>query len=138
MKVSYYEADGEADYACAKMVCDGISSACLSDDMDLFVYGCNKVLREFDIEYGEMIEYDLTGILRKLRMSIDDFKDICVLSGTDYNIETNKMYIKGAIKLFRKYKNNRVKISFYEWLERAKRIPYIENLVKIKQMFLLS
>ena len=41
---SYIESSGEADVICAEMVINGQAWACLSDDMDLFVYGCNRVL----------------------------------------------------------------------------------------------
>ena len=47
--VSYIEAVGEADKLCAKMVCKNKAYACLSEDMDLFVYGCSRVLRYFSL-----------------------------------------------------------------------------------------
>ena len=36
---------GEADELCAKLVIKRYAYACLSEDMDLFVYGCNKIMR---------------------------------------------------------------------------------------------
>jgi len=43
--VSYIDADGEADQLCASLVLKNKVYACLSEDMDLFVYGCPRVLR---------------------------------------------------------------------------------------------
>jgi len=43
--VSYIEAPGEADKLCAKLVNKNLAYACLSEDMDMFVYGCKRVLR---------------------------------------------------------------------------------------------
>ena len=43
--LSYVTADGEADEICAKMVISNQAYACLSEDTDLFVYGCPRVLR---------------------------------------------------------------------------------------------
>jgi len=43
--VMYYESTNEADEVCAYMVRSGKAWACLSDDMDMFVYGCTRVLR---------------------------------------------------------------------------------------------
>ncbi len=45
----YYEADGEADRVCAYLVTSGKAWACLSDDMDMLVYGCDRVLRHLSI-----------------------------------------------------------------------------------------
>jgi flap endonuclease-1 len=42
---TYYDAPGEADELCALLVIKKKVWACLSEDMDLFVYGCTRVLR---------------------------------------------------------------------------------------------
>ena len=39
----YYTAINEADELCASMVINGFAWACLSEDMDMFVYGCTRV-----------------------------------------------------------------------------------------------
>jgi flap endonuclease-1 len=46
---TYYDAPGEADELCALLVIKKKVWACLSEDMDLFVYGCNRVLRYFSL-----------------------------------------------------------------------------------------
>jgi flap endonuclease-1 len=43
--VTYYQAEGEADKLCAKLVLDNKVYACLSEDNDMFVYGCPRVLK---------------------------------------------------------------------------------------------
>ena len=43
--LQYCEANGEADELCASMILNNQVDACMSDDMDLFVYGCNKIYR---------------------------------------------------------------------------------------------
>ena len=47
--VLYYTANGEADQLCAKLVIDKKAWACLSDDMDMFVYGCTRVIRHISL-----------------------------------------------------------------------------------------
>ena len=42
--ISYIEAIGEADRWCAKLVSSGRAYACVSEDMDMFAYGCPFVL----------------------------------------------------------------------------------------------
>ena len=83
--IDYIVAEGEADMVCAKMVVDGKANACLSDDMDLFVYGCPVVLRHFDLKNQILLAYNLTHILAKFNISLYDFKCLCILTGTDYS-----------------------------------------------------
>jgi flap endonuclease-1 len=48
--MTYIVADGEADKLCAEMVIHKKAYACMSDDMDLFMYGCPVVLRLFNVQ----------------------------------------------------------------------------------------
>ena len=87
--VSYIEAPGEADKLCAKLVCKNKAYACLSEDMDLFVYGCGRVLRYLSLLKKTTIMYDLSGILSELKMTLPEFQYITIISGTDYNFNIN-------------------------------------------------
>jgi hypothetical protein len=81
---SYIDAEREADGVCARLVASGRAWACLSEDMDMFVYGCARVVRYFSILKHSAIVYHLDDILAALDMPHSDFRDICILSGTDY------------------------------------------------------
>jgi 5'-3' exonuclease len=83
--VMYCEAPGEADQLCARMVINKQAWACMSDDMDMFVYGCPRVLRHISLLNHTVIYYNTTGILRELKIHMKHFREIMVLSGTDYN-----------------------------------------------------
>jgi len=116
--MNYIVAEGEADKLCAELVINKEADACMSDDMDLFVYGCPYVLRLFNISRKTTILYDLNSILSYLNMSFYDFKIMCTLCGTDYNIEYNKHNI---FKIYSKYnyyiKNvDTDKITFLDWI----------------------
>ena len=87
---TYYDAPGEADELCALLVIKKKVWACLSEDMDLFVYGCSRVLRYFSLVSHTVVLYYTKGIFNELNMTHKEFKEICILSGTDYNINTNK------------------------------------------------
>ena len=82
--VHYIDCDGESDLVCAQLVKSGTAQACMSDDMDLFLYGCPVVLRHVNIWYGTGIEYILSTVLKGLGISLRGFRMACVLSGTDY------------------------------------------------------
>ena len=82
--ISYIEASGEADKWCAKLVLENKAYACLSEDMDLFAYGCPRVLRYLNLFKKTVVIYDLNEILNILEIDVVNFRKICILSGTDY------------------------------------------------------
>ena len=115
--VSYIEAPGEADKLCAKLVNKNIAYACLSEDMDMFVYGCKRVLRYLSLLNKTAIMYEMKDILIELDMNFNDFKNICIISGTDYNINNNND-LTNTLKYFKKYrKSKEKKNNFLSWLE---------------------
>lgn len=130
--VEYYDAPGEADYLCAKLVINGIADACLSDDMDLIVFGCNKVLRYLSILNHSVILYDVHDILKKINLPIDDLRKIVVLSGTDYNMKSNSS-LNQSLQYYSKFKKDKME-DFFEWLNVKKNIK-IEELNDILKMF---
>ena len=141
MGVSYYESEGESDYVCAKMVKKKIAFACMSEDMDMFVYGCPKVLRYLSLLKSTVVIYDLKGILKTLKLSHNNFKQICVLSGTDYNNNETMTYdLNRVLKYYSKYCKNSDGYNgdFHNWIsEYANNINY-DNLNYIYNMFDLT
>ena len=134
--INYLEAKGEADILCAKMTVDGTVDACLSEDMDLFVYGCPQVLRHININNQVIIQYDLAEILSVLQITLMEFRQLCVLVGTDYSKKKKKSF-KYYYNLFLQFKNTNA-TNFYLWLHKTnKSIDNISNLEKIIDMFQL-
>ena len=118
---TYFDAPGEADELCALLVIKKKVWACLSEDMDLFVYGCPRVLRYFSLLKHNVVIYHTKKILEELGLTEKDFRQICILSGTDYNIKASKTTdLYNTLKLFKKYHKNekgKEKLDdFYEWL----------------------
>jgi len=165
---TYYDAPGEADELCALLVLKKIVWACLSEDMDMFVYGCSRVIRYFSLINHSIVLYSMKDILKELDMTHSEFKDICILSGTDYNIHANTnintmtqgsrsknknqdITLYDTLKLFQKYKDERSNNersnnersnngkTFYQWLQNnTDYISDLELLEKINKMFDLS
>jgi flap endonuclease-1 len=135
--VTYIEAEGEADQICAEMVIKKKAWACLSDDMDLFVYGCTRVMRHLSLMNHTIVFYNINNILRELQMPMNDFREIMILSGTDYNIN-QKVTLYKAIKYYEEYtKELKLQnINFYDWLT-CKNIQ-TKKLKEINQMFCIS
>ena len=134
--VTCYQATGEADELCARLVIKKRVWACISEDTDMFVYGCPRVLRYFNLFRGTCLLYETDAILQSLNLTMKEFREICVVSGTDYNIvRSDKFNLYDAIKSFEKFKSeyetnnsrevtkrnkgnsDKPLIGFYDWLE---------------------
>ena len=114
--VTYYDAPGEAEELCAFLVKKGIVDGCISEDMDLFLYGCPKVYRYLSLANSTLILYNTENILQILNCNIEEFKLICILSGTDYyNFDIGNL--TRCFHLFNKFTKVRQNITFYDWLK---------------------
>lgn len=133
--ITCYQAEGEADELCARLVIKKRVWACMSEDMDMFVYGCPRVLRSFHLMRGTCLLYDTNAILKSLDLTISEFREICVVSGSDYNASPkDRLTLYQAIDSFETFKNDtrrqsrleqsnvhrnmNVPGNFYEWLDR--------------------
>ena len=135
--INYIVAPGEADAMCAQMVLKRKAHACMSDDTDMFVYGCPRVLRHLNLLDETVTMYDMSKILNLLGITMTEFRQICVVSGTDYNANATNanatnanamqlhLHLKLTLKLFKQYKkciqdaaatDGIVATDFYTWL----------------------
>ena len=145
--VPYIESKGESDHLCAFLVKHGFAWACMSDDMDMFLYGCPRVIRHLSLLNHEGVYYDTSQILFDLDMSQDIFNDIAILSGTDYNLNDQKS-LSDTVRLYMKYREwtnmnimrrNSLPRTFYEWLvENTEYVDNVEELGRIRRLFDLN
>jgi 5'-3' exonuclease len=157
--VKYLDAPGEADNLCAYLVNTGQAWGCLTDDMDMFVYGCKRVLRHISLLNHTVILYDTELILTELQMTMQIFKQIIILSGTDYNSTDNPTSLHETIQIYYKYRKTdgfnmvgerlnsadggNVQQSeytrFYKWVsENTNYVKNYDELVAVHNMFDLS
>ena len=111
-----------------------MNKACLSEDMDMFVYGCPRVIRYLSLLNHTAVIYDMKGILENLGITQKELREICVLSGTDYNSlndeSKNSPTIYTTLNYFKKFHKGKNNIEFYDWL--------IENTDYIKDNEILN
>jgi len=145
---TYYDAPQEADELCSILAIREQVWACISEDMDIFIYGCPRIIRYLNIFNKTAKLYNLENILYDLNISFNNFKQICILSGTDYNSFNNKYDLLKSIRLYNDYieymnihkiENSYTKLEFIQWI-----ITYIDSslnyelLLKIYDMFELN
>jgi flap endonuclease-1 len=138
---TYYDAPGEADELCAMLTIQGKVWACLSEDMDMFVYGCPRVIRYLSLLNHTIVLYDMKEILDKLGFTQKELREICILSGTDYNSINgeNSPNLYTTLKYFKQYQTENSLGEFYNWLnETTDFIKDYELLQKIYRMFDIS
>jgi hypothetical protein len=89
--------------------------------------------------------YDMKIILKNLGITQKELREICVLSGTDYNSIVNEYKFKNSpnlyltLKYFKKYYKSKSNIEFYEWLlEKTDYITDYDLLQKINNIFDLN
>ena len=102
--VAPYEADAQLVYLERKGVLQGM----ISEDSDLLVFGAKRLLTKLD-QYGECVEVnraDFTSCrdISLVGWSDAEFRRMAILSGCDYLASINRMGIKSAYRLVRKYK----------------------------------
>ena len=110
------QAKHEGDEICAYLCKTGKAYACVSDDMDMFAYGCPIICKYLSVINESFIEYDVKKIVNELDVTIEMFQKMCILSGTDYHSYYNvTMYpiYKTYKKLFMFHKSGESDIYHY-------------------------
>ena len=99
--------------------------------MYMFAYGCSKILTNIDLFQETVTLYSMSQILRNLRISQTTFRELCILSGTDYN----KSY--GSMKLhyhrYQEYKQKKLKKGYLQWLFDN---GYINAIIYLSKIYL--
>ncbi|KAJ2615687.1 hypothetical protein H4S08_001133 [Coemansia sp. RSA 1365] len=98
----YLVAPFEADAQLAYLESQGITSASISEDSDLIVFGCQNIIFKLD-QYGAATIFDRTRIHRTKAVNIKGWTDaqirhMCILSGCDYAASAPGIGLKKAYR----------------------------------------
>jgi flap endonuclease-1 len=101
--IPYITAPDEAEKFCVYLYKNKIVDYVVSDDTDVFAFGCNNVLKTSIKSYITEINIDI--LKQKIDYDNKKFLDFCILSGCDYlptipGLANNTIY-----NLFKKYNN---------------------------------
>jgi 5'-3' exonuclease len=103
--INYLEALTEAEKLCAKLCIDNKVDAVLSEDTDLIAYGTPYILSKIDIYNKNVLILDMEILLKTLNFSKEQLLDFCIMCGTDYNNNINKIGNINSYKLITEHKN---------------------------------
>jgi hypothetical protein len=148
MGVYYYDAPMEADIVCAYFVKSGKAWACMSDDMDMFVYGCDRVLREWRIEKKFGVLYETDTITSEINIRPSYLTALLILLGSDYHQEICKeehIPVDQAFQLYYQFMESKSAdqtieshtVRFYTWLLNTEKISEtnMHKLIRISSMY---
>lgn len=136
--ITYFEAKNEADELCAYLMKNNIAYGCISDDMDMFIYGCKYIIRHLSLLNHTIIIYDYDKICTELSVNGNELTNILLLCGTDYNLPSHNS-IYDVFKWHSEYKKlNLEDISFYEYVNNEKKKISIPDIVKTSELFNLN
>jgi len=129
--IAYIDATSEADIVCAYLVKTGVAYACVSDDMDMFVYDCPIVIRKLSLVHHNCLLYNVSLIKKELQIE-KHFPQVILMCGTDYKTDIS-WDIQTAIERYKFYcsevSRNQTTRTFYNWvLEHA----FINSIQKEK------
>ena len=136
--MSIIQSNGESDPLCVELVKTNRAFACLSDDMDMFAYGCPKVLRYLSLINESVIEYNHENILLDLHMNDEEFQILCILAGTDYGKFEKNIFIWYEHYIEYK-KTNAFTEKFIEYLVNIGLIDNatLEKINSIRKMYII-
>lgn len=128
--IPYYDADGEAESLCSYLCCHGKVDAVLSDDTDVLVYGTPCFLTKLNLKQETCVVLTPEPIFEKLRLTKEQFVDLCIMSGTDYNDNIPNIGNEKAYILLQKH-------SSLELIEQEKKEldTQILNYKRIREIF---
>lgn len=103
LKVPYYNSPNEGERLCVELMNKKLVDAVLTEDTDVLAYGVDTFL--FDIDMGRglcrRIRYD--SLLEGMNMTREQFTDLCIMLGCDYNSNIPKVGPVNALKLIKQY-----------------------------------
>lgn len=81
----YFQADGEAEALCAGMCYTGLVDLVLTEDTDVLAIGAPFMLSKLDLSSQKATLVSHSAILTELGWTAEQFRDLCIMLGCDYN-----------------------------------------------------
>lgn len=135
--MKYIIANGEAEELCAELVLKKKVYACMSEDTDLFAYGCTNIIKCINIHKETFIMYNIENLLNYYHITMDNFRNICSLSSNDYYKGQNNKHFIYYFELYKQYLNNNNNNSFMGWIKENNFITDAEivNFIQNKELY---
>jgi flap endonuclease-1 len=120
MGVPVVDAPCEAEAQCAELAKGGVVWATGTEDMDALTFRTPILIRKLTYSQSSkdktqpIIEIDVEKVLIGMKLTYEQFVDLCIMCGCDYCTTIKGIGPKNALKLIREYKNIEDIIKFLE------------------------
>jgi len=121
----------EAEKMCARLCKNGTCIAAMSDDSDLFAYMCPTIITKIDVSSATCQVIDMTRVLNDLCLSREQFLDLCIMCGTDYNNNCPGIATIRAYQYITKY------TSIEDFARETNTDVTVLNYSRVRQLFTL-
>lgn len=105
LKIPYYLSPLEAETMCSDLCKRKLVDGVLSEDTDVLAYGAPIFLTKLDFYNGTCVKIEYNDILERLKLTTDEFLDICIMLGCDYNSRIPKIGPEAIYKLIKQHRN---------------------------------
>ena len=105
LKIPFYDAPLEAETMCSDLCKRGLVEGVLSEDTDVLAYGAPLFLTKIDTSLETCIRIHYDQILSSLEITSEEFLDLCIMFGCDYNKNIPKVGVETSFKYIKKYRN---------------------------------
>lgn len=106
MGVPVVEAPGEAEAQCAQLCKDNAVYAISTEDMDSLTFGTPRLLRHLMAPASQktaVVEFEYEKVLEELKLTREQFVDLCILCGCDYTDKIGGIGPVRAVSLIQKH-----------------------------------
>lgn len=101
--VPYVQSEGESDIKLSELMASGAIDAVMSEDTDMLPYGCHTFITGFKDNDDTVTEFRLENVLNDLKLTREQFVDVCILCGCDYAEKIYKIGVKKGYELIKKH-----------------------------------
>ncbi len=99
--IVHFDSPNEAETMASHMCCHGLVHAVLSNDTDVTTYGTPVFLSNLNREM--VTELKIVDILESTELTLSQFRDLCIMCGTDYNNNIYRIGSEKSYRLIKKY-----------------------------------
>jgi 5'-3' exonuclease len=103
MDIPFLFAPGEAECFCSHLCLSGLVDAVLSEDSDVMAYGAPVFLSKINTSSETVVEVNYQDLLLTTDMTKQQFRDFCIMCGTDYNKNIPKVGPVMSFKLIKEF-----------------------------------
>ena len=105
MGIPFQNAVLEGETTCAQLCLEGKVDAVLTEDTDVLAYNTPLFFTKLNLSNDTVTVLKIENILEEIEMTYQQFRDLCIMSGTDYNDNIPLIGIEKAYKLLKQHES---------------------------------